>query len=493
MILRQRSLALAILASVTVLEVCNSFSSMPPLLVPQITTESKSVLRMSDDDELSKLISKRNQIKRSKKKDDIEAIGEKLAASMEPMIDLDLDKLPEFKTERVARRKEKGDDDEEEVSSKQKEGSAPIVDYLADYEDENDWHIPNRIGVTSAAWGDASKNFVPAGKLTKRMQKAGKFVAGDVQLAVTKLLEGGITLIETSPSYGAASRNDKVSAEDILKQCLKDQDSSLPEAIIMEHLGAGAIVWKAALRPGATMVSALEDSLRRLGGQSSVDVFMAPKLLGVPTRIVAAGLAAQIESGQANYVGVTGITSSRTLKRLCKHLEALDCTLTANAFPFSLTNPRNEGMINTCKEAGVVPIIIDPLDGGLSSGVFTATNPSGGMSGVAKVKFSFQQLEKLQPLHSVQDTVAERVRTRVMRGMRDTQERFKSKYGPPPKINTDITNTQVALNWVIAKGGVPLAEVNNPAQADEVLGCLGWKLTDEEVDMIDSAVALCKL
>jgi aryl-alcohol dehydrogenase-like predicted oxidoreductase len=492
MILRRLGAVVVVVAFSVMLELCSAFSLTTPLSASRSGT-SRKPLHMSDDDELSKLISKRNQIKRNKKKEDImDAIEDKLAAAMEPVVDLDLDKLPEFKTERIARRKET-DETAEEDSSKKKEADAPIVDYFADYEDENDWHIPNRIGITSVAWGDTAKNFVPTGKLTKRLQKAGKFVAGDVQLAVTKLLEGGITLIETSPSYGAASRSDKISAEDILKQCLKDQDSSLPEAVIMENLGTGAAAWKALLRPGATMVSVLEDSLGRLGSQSSVDIFMAPKLLGVPTRVVAAGLAAQIESGQANYVGVTGITSAAALKRLCKHLEARDCLLTANAFSFSLTNPRNEDMIFACKEAGVVPIITDPLDGGLASGVFTATNPSGGMAGVAKGKFSFKELEKLQPLHSVQETIAERVRTRVMRGMRDTQERFKSKFGPPPKINTDITTTQVALNWVIAKGGVPLAEVNNPSQADEVLGCLGWKLTDDEVNMLDAAVALCKL
>ena len=60
------------------------------------------------------------------------------------------------------------------------------------------------------------------------------------------------------------------------------------------------------------------------------------------------------------------------------------------------------------------------------------------------------------------------------------------------KINTDITTTQVALNYVIAKGGVPLVEVNTPKQAEELLGCLGWVLIDEDVSMLDAAADLCK-
>lgn len=61
-----------------------------------------------------------------------------------------------------------------------------------------------------------------------------------------------------------------------------------------------------------------------------------------------------------------------------------------------------------------------------------------------------------------------------------------------PKINTDITTTQVALNYVVAKGGVPIPEVNNPNQAEEVIGCLGWVLSDDEVSMLDAASDLCK-
>ena len=451
-----------------------------------------------DDDELSKLIGKRSQIKR-KKKENEQAIEDKLLESMEPTVDLDLDKLPAFKTERKVRRpKRNGEEEENNDEATQKAApDAPIIDYMAEYEDENDWHIPNRLAISSVAWGDTSKNFVSSGKLTKRMLKAGKFVAGDVVLGVTELLQAGVTVLETSPSYGDASAQaSNLAALDILKQCIEQQQQEgLPEPMIVTQLDGGAVTkLKSLVRPGRTMVSSLEQTLQKLD-ESIVSVFLAPHVPFTPTRLLAAGLAAQIESGQAEYVGVTGITSPSTLRRLCKHLEARDCTLTVAAFDFSLThNSKNgEKLIDACKILNVVPLITDPLDGGLASGVFTATNPSGGQAGVARGKFSFAQLEKLQPLHSVLETVAERVRTRVMRSMRDTQERFKSKYGPPPSINTDITTTQVSLQWVIAKGGVPVPEVNSPAQAKEVLGCLGWTLTDEEMDMLDAAVALCRL
>jgi aryl-alcohol dehydrogenase-like predicted oxidoreductase len=460
-------------------------------------------------DELSKLISKRNQIKRKKKEED-KVIEERLMESWEPTIDLDLEKLPEFRTVRPSSSssssttaassssagskssKSAGSSSATEKSAKEPEASfVPVVDYLSDYDDENDFHIPNRIGITGSAWGDPTQGFVKSGgKLSKRMLKAGMFNAGDIQVAIHKLLAGGITLIETGPNYGAASRADSLTSEHILAQSLTDFDASLPESKIIATSGVPA--WKSLLRPGSTMVKSLEKSLAALGDESAVELFVAPANGIISTRIIAAGLAAQIESGQANRVGVTGLKSARALKRLIAHLEQRDCQLAAAIFDGSLTKPKLvEPMIAACKKAGVVPIISDPWDGGLASGVFTAANPSGGLA-LSNAKFSFQQLEKLQPLHSVLETVSERVRSRVIKTMRATQDRFKGKYGPPPSINTDITTSQIALHWIIAKGGVPLAPVNNPGQADVVLGCLGWTLQDDEVSMLDNAAAFAK-
>jgi aryl-alcohol dehydrogenase-like predicted oxidoreductase len=151
------------------------------------------------------------------------------------------------------------------------------------------------------------------------------------------------------------------------------------------------------------------------------------------------------------------------------------------------------GLIDACKERGVIPLVRNPLDGGLASGRYTATNPSGGEAGGAASRYPFSKLEKLQPLHSVHETVAERASARVKREVRDVKDRYKSRYGPGPKINTDITTTQVAINYVIAKGAVPICDVRDSQQAEEILGCLGWGLTEDEVDMLDAAADLCGL
>jgi aryl-alcohol dehydrogenase-like predicted oxidoreductase len=47
------------------------------------------------------------------------------------------------------------------------------------------------------------------------------------------------------------------------------------------------------------------------------------------------------------------------------------------------------------------------------------------------------------------------------------------------------SNVQVALNWVICKGALPIPGAKNADQAQENAGTLGWRLTDEEFARLD--------
>jgi pyridoxine 4-dehydrogenase len=46
---------------------------------------------------------------------------------------------------------------------------------------------------------------------------------------------------------------------------------------------------------------------------------------------------------------------------------------------------------------------------------------------------------------------------------------------------------QIALNWCICKGTVPIPGARNPAQARDNCGALGWNLEAEEVYRLDIA------
>jgi aryl-alcohol dehydrogenase-like predicted oxidoreductase len=49
------------------------------------------------------------------------------------------------------------------------------------------------------------------------------------------------------------------------------------------------------------------------------------------------------------------------------------------------------------------------------------------------------------------------------------------------------TPTQVAVNWVICKGALPIPGARNARQAQEIVGALGWKLTQDEVVALQQA------
>ena len=55
--------------------------------------------------------------------------------------------------------------------------------------------------------------------------------------------------------------------------------------------------------------------------------------------------------------------------------------------------------------------------------------------------------------------------------------------------NGGKTPSQVALNWIIAKGAVPIPGAKNREQAEQNAGALGWLMSDEDVAALD-AVAL---
>ena len=47
------------------------------------------------------------------------------------------------------------------------------------------------------------------------------------------------------------------------------------------------------------------------------------------------------------------------------------------------------------------------------------------------------------------------------------------------------TPGQVALNWLLCKGALPIPGVKNHVQAQQNLGTLGWRLTAEAVARLD--------
>jgi len=130
--------------------------------------------------------------------------------------------------------------------------------------------------------------------------------------------------------------------------------------------------------------------------------------------------------------------------------------LATNQVEFSLlrTMPESGGLLRACRELGVVLLAYSPLAMGRLTGKYSAANPPPG-----KRNFSAFPMAEIDPV------VAE---------LRRLGERHGGK-----------TPAQVALNWLLCKGAVPIPGAKNAAQAEQNAGALGWRLAPDEVAGLD--------
>lgn len=361
-----------------------------------------------------------------------------------------------------------------------------FIDWTEDYNDENELHIPNRLGFTTVDWGNGKKGFV-SGKLKKKDRKMGKFNKTDLKKAYEKLQQNGIPFVETSEANPLAEAfinkfNDEI-----------DYGNNLQGPMVASTYPNP---WKHALkskslprRGSQAVISAAENACDRMG-ISSMSLYQVqnPWYYIGGSSALAEGMLDVIADDHSRYVGGVDMSVSK-LARLQKKMRADGEFVSTNQFEFSLTNRKNMDVIDTCKKLGITPICTNVLDGGLATGKYTSTNPTGGE--VSKGEgdtgpYAVRKLEKMDALFKLQDSLREKIDQRVV-GLLAKYEDEATK----PKINRDITTTQIAINYVRAKGAVPLVSVTNLKMANELLGCLGWDLTEEEVEELDKVCKSC--
>jgi aryl-alcohol dehydrogenase-like predicted oxidoreductase len=255
-------------------------------------------------------------------------------------------------------------------------------------------------------------------------------------------LDEGIRFVDTAEIYGNGR------SERLLGQFLKETDQ--PVLIATKFL---PFPWR--FGKGA-FPRALKGSLARLGAES-VDLYQIhgpTPLMSIDTMM--AGLAECIKAGLTRTVGVSNFNQTQMLaaySALARH----GTPLASNQVHYSLLNRtvEKDGTLARCKELGIRLIAYSPIEKGLLSGKYATGSPPPG------------------------------ARSR-------TYTSLLPRIGKLLKLMTEIgqdrggkSNTQVALNWVICKGALPIPGAKNAAQALENTGGLGWRLTEEEVARLD--------
>ncbi len=257
-------------------------------------------------------------------------------------------------------------------------------------------------------------------------------------------LQEGVRFIDTAEIYGNGL------SERLLGTFIKETDQ--PVLIATKFFP-----WPWRFYKGA-VVRAMKRSLARLGVES-VDLYQIhwPNPI-ISTEMLMDGLAECVKNGMTRTVGVSNFSQSRMLaaySSLAQH----NIPLASNQVHYSLLqrDVEKDGTLARCKELGIRLIAYSPIEQGLLSGKYSPENPPSG----TRARMYAGILPKIKPLIKLMTEIGQ--------------------------DHGGKTHSQVALNWLICKGTMPIPGAKNAEQAQENTGALGWKLTDTEVAKLDEA------
>jgi aryl-alcohol dehydrogenase-like predicted oxidoreductase len=170
-------------------------------------------------------------------------------------------------------------------------------------------------------------------------------------------------------------------------------------------------------------------------------------------------LADVVEEGLTRAVGVSNYNADQMLEARSV-LAKRSVLLASNQVEFSLINRRIErnGLLSLCQEMGITCIAYSPLGRGILTGKYSSKNPP---TGIRSLRYSSKFLDRVEPL------------------IRLLHEIGREHGGRSP--------AQVALNWVIGKGAVPIPGAKSLQQAQENAGALEWQLSESEIFVLDQA------
>lgn len=178
-------------------------------------------------------------------------------------------------------------------------------------------------------------------------------------------------------------------------------------------------------------------------------------------------MADAVEAGRVKAVGVSNY-SAQQMRLAHAELAKRGIPLASNQVEYSLLHRRPEvdGVLDACRELGVILIAYSPLAMGALTGKYTATTKARGLRRFLK-RFRGKEIETLQP---------------VLQLLRE----IGARYSKSP--------SQVALRWLIEAGNVlPIPGAKNGKQAAVNAGALAFSLTAAEVEALDQATLAWKV
>ena len=294
------------------------------------------------------------------------------------------------------------------------------------------------LGIGTWAWGD--KVFWGYGS---------GYGETDLAQVFSACLEAGINFFDTAEIYGLGQ------SEQLLGSFASDHADN-PVAIATKFM---PVPWRWS---SSSLQSALRHSLSRLG-RARVELYQIHwPLPPISIEVWANALADAVNAGLTQAVGVSNY-STEQMRRSHETLHKRGIPLASNQVQYSLLcrDPERNDLLKACQDLGITLIAYSPLGMGLLTGKYSPEHPPAGARGVTMRN----KLEAVQPLVALLKEIG-------------TGHDHK-------------TPAQVALNWVICKGALPIPGAKTLGQAQENAGALGWRLTSAEVSALDQISNQC--
>ncbi len=288
------------------------------------------------------------------------------------------------------------------------------------------------LGIGTWAWGDRS--YWGYGK---------DYTFADIQAAFSVSIKMGVNFFDTAEAYGGGL------SEKIIGELISNNHKDL--IIASKFMPYPWRLQRANFR------QALRSSLERLRLKQIHLYQIHWPFPPIPIETWVDSLADAYLDGLCLAIGVSNLNAEQ-VERALSVLSRRGVPLATNQVPYNLLNRKIErnGVMKICQDNQIQIIAYSPLAQGILTGKYNLTNPP---KGIRKFIYKSKLLERSSELISSLKSIGE-------------------KYGGK-------TPSQVALNWSICKGTIPIAGVKNQHQAEENCGSLYWKLSKEDISLLD--------
>mmetsp|Transcript_25009 Transcript_25009/g.67977 ORF Transcript_25009/g.67977 Transcript_25009/m.67977 type:complete len:391 (+) Transcript_25009:16-1188(+) len=284
---------------------------------------------------------------------------------------------------------------------------------------------------------------------------------GELQEVFNLAVSQGVNLFDTADSYGTGKLNGK--SELLLGEFSKSYPG--PQKVRDDiHIATKFASYPWRILPGS-VVSACKGSAERLG-VDSISLgqlhWSTANYAPLQDRALQAGIADCYEQGLVRAIGVSNY-GPKELRKFKAYLNKREVPLATAQIQFSLLSCGKEQAETKalCDDLGITLIAYSPLALGLLTGKYSLEDKASLPSGPRGQLFR-SLLPKVQPLLDTLEAIA---------------------------ASRNKNMSQVAINWCICKGTIPIPGAKTLNQAQSNLGALGWRLSASEVAELDSVSA----